>query len=426
MKALIISHNPMSTKHSIGKTLLSLFSDFKKEEMCQLYIHTGVPEFDVCSSFYRIADKDVLYGVFKRKVAGGQVAASADGRPQTNSTDSFYKQTYGNPKNRAPHRELLRDMMWKMSPWYNKDLKNWIGAEKPTCIFVAIGSGKFLYDMALKISKDYNIPIYTYVCDDFYSMKTPRGICGGIWKKSLVKKTRKLMERSRAVISICEEMSDLYGAEFGRPAVTVMTGTNYSVAEIPKVNEGAKTIRYFGKVSLNRYKSIADICRAIDKLNEKLGENFSLEIYCDDIGDEVKTEFRDIKSARFCGYISGEEFKDRFFSSDILLHIEAFDAESVDRVRHSVSTKIADSMASGIPMFAYGPDSVASIRHLLRNNAGVVATSKDELEEKIKSVFLSREVRLEAARNGIETAKKYHDSQKASAKIFELLNDSEL
>ena len=43
MKVLIISHNSLSPKHSIGKTLISLFSCFDKNELCQLYIHGSDP-----------------------------------------------------------------------------------------------------------------------------------------------------------------------------------------------------------------------------------------------------------------------------------------------------------------------------------------------------------------------------------------------
>lgn len=422
MKVLIISHNPMSVKHSSGKTLLAFFSKFKKEELCQLYIHTGTPDREACESYYRVTDKSVLKGVITRRVKGGEVKPVPISVQTVETHNAFYKSTYGSKKKRQPHIEILRDIMWKISPWYNKSLKQWIEGQKPTCIYVAIGSSKFLYDMALKISKDYNLPIYTYVCDDFYFADTPKGVFGAWWKKSLDKKTRQLFCSTKKIVSICDEMSTLYSKEFSRPALTIMTGTNYEICA-PQFKEEIKTISYFGKISLNRYKSIADICRALDEINAERETDYSVEIFCEEPDDEVKAEFADIKSARFNRFLMGENFDKRFFESDALLHIEAFDAKSIDRVKHSVSTKIADSLSSGIPLFAYGPDCVASIGHLIRNNCAIVATNKAELKEKLITLFCDANERKASSERNVEVAKKFHDPESVSGEIYSLLSE---
>lgn len=422
MKVLIISHNPMSTKSSIGKTLLSLFSSFKKEEICQLYIHTGIPESKMCSSFFQITDKDVLKGMVTRKVAGKVVEVVPLEKQSTLPEQSIYKKIYSNVKNREPHREILRDLMWKLSPWYNKKLKKWIEEQRPTCVFVAIGSGKFLYDMALCISKEYHLTLYTYVCDDFYSMNTPKTVLGPLWKKLLMKKTRELLNNTTTIVSICNGLSEYYSREFKRPSITVMTGTSFKVVEKVDVREKVINIRYFGKLSINRYKSIADICRAIDVINAKTGENYSVEIYCGETNDEIEKEFKDIHSSKFCGFVTEEVFKKKFYSSDVLIHIEAFDEISVDRVKYSVSTKIADSLASGIVLFAYGPENVASIQHLIKNKAGVVVTEKKKLGKTLMMMLDNKEIRVHAVAHEIETAKKYHNPEKVSESLYHLLS----
>ena len=38
MKILIISHPSLNTHNNMGKTMLSLFTSFDKEELCQLVI----------------------------------------------------------------------------------------------------------------------------------------------------------------------------------------------------------------------------------------------------------------------------------------------------------------------------------------------------------------------------------------------------
>lgn len=428
MKVLIISHNPMSTKHSIGKTLLSLFSEFKKEELCQLYIHTGLPEKDVCSSFFQVTDKDVLKGTLTRNVHGKRVVAMGDSSENQNphENDSIYSKFYLSHKKRNPDREMLRDLMWQLSPWYNEKLKKWIEEQKPTCIFAAIGSGKFLYEMALRISKDFSLPLFTYVCDDFYFMKAQKSIMGMLWHGLLVKKTKALMEQTSLIVSICNEMSEHYSKEFGKPAKTVMTGTNYEVVgEIPR-REKVQTLRYFGKLSINRYKSMAEICREVDLINQETGSSFSIEIFCGGVDELIKKEFEGIKSAKFFDFISGEEFRTTFLSSDALIHIEAFDRASVDRVKYSVSTKIADSLASGIPLFAYAPQEVASMQHLIRNSCAIIVTRKKELRDKLMLLFNSSETRKEVSQNAVIAAYKYHDPKSVSLELYSLLESSKL
>ena len=55
--------------------------------------------------------------------------------------------------------------------------------------------------------------------------------------------------------------------------------------------------------------------------------------------------------------------------------MEAFDKENRDRVRYSVSTKIIESLASGRPLLAYGPEDVASMAYLRRNDCAALACS---------------------------------------------------
>lgn len=295
--------------------------------------------------------------------------------------------------------------------------------QKPTCIFVAIGSGKFLYNMALTLSKDYDLPIFTYVCDDFYFMKAPKSFFGPIWKKAIVNKSKKLFENTKEIISICDELSLAYAKEFNKPAVTVMTGTNYHVTNEIVCRNSVKTIRYFGKLSLNRYKSIADICRVLDEINAEENTDYSVEIFCGELDEDIKREFSGIRSAAFYDFITGDKFRETFFSSDALLHIEGFDEASVDRVKYSVSTKIADSLASGIPLFAYGPENVASIQHIIRNDSGIVATNKGELKEKLQLLFTDRSERAKVSAREIEAAKKYHDPNRVSRALYEVLSD---
>ena len=409
MKILLISHNSLSTHQNMGKTLLSLLSDVEPRELCQLYIYPQIPDTDKASSYYRITDKDVLRYYYKFHVKGLEIKPDMEQHsPYENPDDEAL---YRKRTNKKASRKILRDLIWKFSHWYNKGLKSWIEKENPSCIFLAPGNAKFIYDVALKISKKYKLPIITYICDDYYFVKKPKAIFDKLNGYLLKKKIKKTLKKSQHVITICDELQEAYSAEFSVPATTVMTGSSFPIAEKPKEIKNPTTISYFGNIRCNRFYSLAEIGNALDKINSERNTDYKLCIYTSEKDTDILSHFDGIKSIKLCGFVTGDAFKEAFNSSEILLHTEAFDEKNIDLVKHSISTKIADSLASGIPFFAYGPERVASIKYLLKNEIAVVATSKDELCENLITVFNNTKEINEKVKNALVCARNYHNSK---------------
>lgn len=420
-KTLIISHNTISTYNNMGKTFLALFGAFKPSELCQLYIYPSVPDSEICGSYYRVTDKDVLKSFYRFGVKGKEII------PDTNYHLLFANQEderlYRNKKNKLPFRMLVRDFMWKCSHWYNRELKSWLDREQPDRIFVAPGQASFLYDIALRISKTYKIPIVSYICDDYFFLKRPTNLLGRIHQFILESKIDLLMAKSSHVVTICDELRDIYFHKFKVPASTIMTGTNYSISSNVKISNNPSMITYMGNIRCNRYRSLIKIGYILDEINSERMTNYQLHIYSSETDKEILSSFCEINSIHFCGYVSGVEFERVFHSAEILLHTEAFDEVSIDLVKHSVSTKIADSLASGIPLFAYGPEQVASMKHLARNNCAIIATSKDELKERLLQLFNDANLRTMVASNALAAARKYHDSSYNSKLLYQIINN---
>lgn len=386
MKVLIISHNPISTYNNMGKTLKSLFSCFYKNELCQLYVYPSVPDTDMCESYFRITDKDILKFYYTFHVDGKEIKANHEQHAFfENKAD---EKLYQGKNNHAPYKDLLRDCIWKCANWYNRDLKKWLIKEKPTVIFVAPGTAKFLYDMAMHISKRLDIPIITYVCDDFYFTKKSKNIDREIQQWFLKRKIEKIMQHTAHLVTICDPLQKKYSERFKIAATTIMTGSSYQIAQKAKFVENPTVITYMGNIRCNRYKSIADIGYALDQINNENNTSYKLQIYTGEKSKEILMEFNDIKSINFCGFVSGQEFDRVFHSAEILLHTEAFDDENMDIVKYSISTKIADSLGSGVPLFAYGPASLASICYLDENKCAVVVNSVKDLKKNLIKIFL--------------------------------------
>lgn len=423
MKILIISHNPITTQNNMGKTFLSLFSGFDREELCQLYIYPTLPNVDRCGSFYRVTDKQMLVSLVPGRKAGGVIP-----KEQIRATEGLYEQPkdeslYRNRKNKSPLRRLLRDALWSVGNWYSRDLKAWLDREKPECIFVAPGAAKFIYDFALRISRDRDIPVVTYICDEFYFVQESERPLEKLRLRLFRDKMRSLMDNTAHLVTISEELREAYVREFGVKATTLMTGAGIPAAERVSEEQPCQ-VCYFGNIRANRYVSLCEIGRELDAINRSGGTDYRLKIYTMEKDAAILEQLRQIKAIELHPFVTGEAFEREFRRAQLLLHVEAFDEESIDRVRHSVSTKIADSLASGIPLLAYGPDRVSSMKHLLRHGCAITATSQDQLHNMLIRAFRDEDARIQAASRGLEVAGTWHDSEKTGLQLRQILEEA--
>jgi len=237
----------------------------------------------------------------------------------------------------------------------------------------------------------------------------------------LQKKMKQTLKNSKVIFTICDELSNAYYNEFGVMTKTIFTGTNYTIAEYPSKKEKITGITYLGNLSCNRYMPIAEIGKVLDTINERKKTDFGLYIYSTPLKKEIESVFEKIKSIKYCGYVTGEKFREIIRDADVLLHVEAFEKQFVDRVKHSISTKIADCLGSGNLLLAYGPEKVASIQHLIKNKCAVVVTKSDDLEKVLEEIF-DGEVDSSIVGRSLMTAREHHTSEKNSLLLREILS----
>lgn len=73
-------------------------------------------------------------------------------------------------------------------------------------------------------------------------------------------------------------------------------------------------------------------------------------------------------------------------------------------------------------MIAYGPEEVASMRHLIENECAYCITSESALVEGLTEILNNKQKRDILAKKGLEVAKEWHDSQKNSQNFYKLLS----
>ena len=420
MKVLIISHNPITTYHNMGKTLLGLFSCFKKSDLCQLYIYPTIPDIDICNSYYRITDKDVLQSYFHFfSVKGRQID-----KAQINSNNKIFENESDADKYRTTSelKRLIRDLMWNHSRWFNEDIKKWLKKESPDIIFIAPGDAELIYNIGLRIAQNLSIPIITYICDEFYFLLNKKNMVSQLRFFRLKKQIEKLMDVSSGIVAICEEIASLYREKFKKDTVVIMSGSRRLPKAIKNVSN-PHILQFMGNLRPNRYYSLAHIGEMLDKINYEYDDNYELRIFSDERNRDILSCFDDIKSVKLMRFVSGEEYEAEFSKADFFVHAESFDRQSIDLVKHSVSTKIADILSSGIPLLSYAPAEIASVSYLKRNNCAVCFTDKKDLELNLKDVLNNVELLQQIANNGIEIAKQNHNIQYNSKLLFDFMKN---
>lgn len=421
MKVLIISHVPCSTYEAMGITFCSLFRSFRREELCQLYFYPSIPDVDICEDYYQVTDMDLLKSFMIMPVTGRSVLPDLEHHSLFRSDNE--KKVYNKRNNHNPSKVLLRDFLWNNSKVITDNLKRWIERENPTCIFVAPGGYSFTYNIACSISDMFRLPIVSYICDEYYFISV-NGLLSQMHHNLLKKAMARFFEKSSQVIGICDSITDGYSKEFNIPAETVYTGSRFPVKQMMNEEEAPDGICYFGNiVGYKRYKSILEVGQCLAEINSEYGFNYTLSIYTGDQDSEIIQELRRIPTIRFKGFVSGEEYMKAYFKAPLLLHVEAFDTDTIDMVKNSVSTKIADALASGICLIAYGPKEVASIDHLIRNECAFVATDAGMLKKVMLDALTDNEKRIDVKAKALKTAEVFHNSYKNSQKIYTILED---
>ncbi len=415
MKVLLISHNPFSTYNNMGATFLSLFSGFQKEELCQLYVYPSLPDVDVCHSYYRVTDKQVLSGFWRLKKVGGELPAHrfpSEGRAFEKPEDAALYLRRGN---HGARMRLLRDGMWKLARWDHKGLWRWLDRERPTHIFLAPGYAGFLYDIALKIARRRKIPVVTYLCDDYYFVKSPKGLAGKLQLALLRNKTGQLMKSTSRLVTISPELAQTYGRTFSLPAEVIMTGANIQGQSVAAGS--ARRLCYFGNLTCGRQTALARIGQALEAIRASRNEDYCLEIYTAERDPEILEPLKKCPLIKLRPFVTGEAFRQAFFRAELLVYAESFREADMDRTKYSISTKIADSLASGVPLFAYGPAAQSSMQHLLRTECAFVVTEPEALQPVLLAALQDTQRRQRLAERAMQVASEFHHAQKNSERL---------
>ena len=411
MRVLVVSHTVFSETNNMGKTLLTYFEKFQPNEVAQFYVHSEVPTVDsVCHRYYRFTDKDAIKSIILPEIqgVGFGVQDIQQGRKSSRTDIGITNKLYRLGAKRTAGIFWLRNMVWKLSRWENRKLWKWVDDFSPDVVLFAAGDYAFMYDIAREIAEHVRKPLVIACVDDFFFYnKNEDSLLGRIVHKHFMKTVHRTMDHAAEILTICDSMQQEYGRLFHKKCKVLYTAAQRGT--LP-VRADSNQISYIGNLELGRYCQLIELGQTLCRIREK-GYPDAIDVYSMEKDPQILKHLTLENGIRFHGAISAEQVQEVMRSSMAVIHTESFDPKIMQRIRFSVSTKIAESLMNGPCLIAYGPEGIASIDYLKENGAAYTITDPKQLETGLREILTNAQLREQIVGRARELAKANHSME---------------
>ena len=253
---------------------------------------------------YCFSDSDAMKSILNHKIQGKSFTKESEvfkkkDAEEVAEKDEIYKLG-------AAHKAwmlFVRDTIWKLSSWKNRELLKWLDRTGADVIFFAPGDGAFIYRIADEIARYLNKPLIMVCMDDFFiNNRNKKEILGGIRQKNFMRVVNKTAKDCDMIFTICDEMNDAYGKLFEKKCLTLHT-----VAERKNVQlaQTARHVSYIGNLKCGRYKTLIDIGKALSELRDENVPNV-IDVYSGTREFDCIEPLKKAPGINFCGEISAE------------------------------------------------------------------------------------------------------------------------
>lgn len=422
MRILVVSNTPWNTENSFGNSYSNIFDGFDDLEFANIYCRHGfVNEKKVVKSF-QITEMSLIKNLLNRK--------HPSGFETTNLIDSNL--TVGEEKiiNHARKKRhgiyyIIRDLVWQIGRWKSQELIDFVDEFKPDLIFQPVYYSGHLNDIVNFIKKRTKVPMLCYVSDDCYTLnqfsRSPIYWIDRLCKRRKVKRT---IEQCELLYVISDIQKKEYEKIFTPPCKILTKCADFS-GDAPTWENSEDEIRlvYAGNISKGRGESLSYITEAVEALNKE-GKNIEFDIYSGTPLTKKLNEKLNRPGSKFHGKVSYEEVKKVEQKADILIHVEGLSLKERLAVHQSFSTKLVDFFEMGKCIFAVGSYDEAFAKHLIDNDAAVVATEENEVYDKLKSIIENRALITEYGKKAYECGKKHHSKNTIQKMLLDDLDET--
>lgn len=424
-RLLIVGTVPYN-RQSTSRAFEAYFHNWPHDKLAQVFSDPAEPIKGHCGRLFQITDRRMLSRWFNCNVSTGKefYYEELNEESSTNIADTDgnalglvgFLKSLG--KKHTPLSHLMRKVLWRKKYWNTPQFNKWLDDFKPECLFLSFSNDFFILEIALYIAHKYDIPICSSTGDDYYFDNrfslNPLFYLYHEWYKSL---NRKVFRQKGSAIYIGDKIRDKYNEAFGLDGQTVYLVSDIERRPFKTINPKRFVVRYFGNIGYGRNNSICDIATAISHINSDI----KIEVYS---GETNKASIKPLikhPNVEFKGCIPYAEVMQKTLESDLLLVVEGLTKSDINKTRYALSTKVADSLASGCNIIGYGSQECGAIEYMERIGCVTVGHSIEEIEAELRKLLSDKDLQKSNYDKACKITESNHRRSQSNAKVESII-----
>lgn len=425
-KVLVVSTNAWRDNTGIN-TLIEFFKCWNPDRIAQIYTKSTFPKTTVCNKFFSISENAVMRSVINRTITTGkEVHNETVNSIMDNPLAQEEQKIYSSYKGKV--RELLsfcREIVWKFGKWKTAEMDRFIDEFDADVLFIPIYPTIYMGRIQKYIISRTQKPVVSYLADDNYTYKSVhKDPISLIHRHILRKYVKYIVEHSEKLMVIAPKQKEEYDRIFGVDSVVMTKGIDFEPFEFYQVGNPVKMV-YTGKLIIGRWRSLAAIAEAFEKINRN-GIKIMLDIYTTDSLTNEQNKLLNRNGCFVKGALTLEQVKAVQKEADILIFVESLEKKFRNTARLSFSTKITDYLRSGKCIFAIGDKDIAPIDYFNRYDSAVTATSYEQISEKVTELVNTPGLVLEYAKKAYNCGVEHHERRRMDSVLIHTIEQASL
>lgn len=422
MKILLITAEEWNDYVYGNGVLTNWFTGFDAE-FAQIYTSPGLPNNKVCSKYFQIDERQMVKSLYSNTKAGREVKMPTNEREQDAAkSNAQRKGIYGIFKKLSLWMHtpivMLQDFIWMTGRYDKAALQRFIDGYKPDVVFCPQLGNPKMWRLETLVKGMTDIPFVAFTGDDEASYqqvsKSPlfwlrRWYCHNGLKNSVKIFSHYFMHS--------KEQAQDYTNEYCVPTSTLYKCGDFSNEFVKKSVGSPIRLVYAGRLYCNRWKTLAEIGKALHKIN-KHGERMVLDIYTQEaLTNEQRKALSPENSVYMKGSVNPQQLKEVYRNADIALHVESMDKKNRLATRVSFSTKIIDLMASSCAILAVCWNRHCGYQYLRDNDAAFCVDNYSDILPMLQRIVDNPSLVQNYAQKAYECGRKNHTREKIQKQI---------
>lgn len=410
MKIIVVSIVPWNRNNNFGKTFCDIFEGMENVEFLNIYCDSGKPDNHINARYYQITVSDIVKNLLNKshKVGRKIEIDCQDEKVISILSDRQQKMMNKIKSHRFRIFFWIRRFFWRIGRWKTIELERIIQEFDADFLFLPIFKESYMNHVQQFVMRVSGKKAVAYYGDDNYTLRqfsiNPFFWFDRITQRGAVKKT---IDECAYMYVVSEFGKQECERDFRKNCFICTKGADFSIMPKPKHQyPKRKKLVYTGNLGNHRWEELYHIGLALDKI----GKGHQLLIYSGTaLNKKIIKKFESVKSIKFMGKVAVDEIPQIQADADILVHVESFRLKERLLVHQSFSTKLVDHFLRCRCTFAVGARDVAFVDYLLKEDAAIVATKREEIQPKLEQLLDNDDLINEYANKGFQCGKRNHD-----------------